>query len=146
MIQYLRVGLALPCNAKHWRTCWGYFLFSYYFLTVAKNKLYSIYLSFGLYINNYDRLNMNSVPSPLLQLYSNSVWDNNVTLFTFTSGVYFRWDICIVHHFLNVFSLSFFLSPSLPFFLSFSLSPFLCFFLPHFLFLYFFFFMVEKMH
>ena len=116
MIQYLRGGLALPCNAKHWRICWGYFLFSYYFLTVAKNKLYSIYLSFGLYINNYDRLNMNSVPSPLLQLYSNSVWDNNVTLYTF--GPYFRWDICIVQHFLNVFFLSFFLSFSLSLFLS----------------------------
>ena len=42
MKQYLRGGLALPCNAKHWRICWGYFLFSYYFFTVAKNKLYSI--------------------------------------------------------------------------------------------------------
>ena len=121
MIQYLRGGLALPCSAKHWRTCWGYFLFSYYFLTVAKNKLYSIYLSFGLHINNYNRLNMNSVPSPLLQLYSNSVWDINVTLYTFTSG----WDICIVQHFLNVFFLSFFfLSFFLSLFLSLSLSLF----------------------
>ena len=86
---------------------------------------------------------MNSVPSRLLQLYSNSVWDSYVTLYTFTSGAYFRWDMCILQHFLNVFFLSFFLSFSLPFFLSFlsfvpsfflsfSLSLFLCLFVSFF--------------